>query len=167
MDAVEGTPQFHIWPSIRIVETVQADDFTTWSPLQCSGPFSAARYHLLPYFARFHWQLAVFDRSQQVIARYDSAWQDGTDRLTFTILQNWLDSNGGNPYRHSYEYTIVKATPVPTNAHDTGIVVLWVAKQLLYGKDLDNAPVDWEPERSSAMEPIRVEDDFDDFIDYD
>lgn len=56
---------------------------------------------------------------------------------------------------------------MPTNAHDTGIVVLWVAKQLLYGKDLDNAPVDWEPERSSAMEPIRVEDDFDDFIDYD
>jgi len=111
-NATDSASQFHVWPSIRIIETTQADDSATWSPLRCSISSSAARYHILPYFARFHWQLAMFDQNEQVIARYDSAWPDGTDRFTFTVLQRWLDSNGGNPRQDPYEYTMVKVSPL-------------------------------------------------------
>ncbi|KAK3669526.1 hypothetical protein LTR78_010580 [Recurvomyces mirabilis] len=166
VDADDCRLKFHIWPSIRLVDAALDDDTATWSPQLCSTFLNNARYQVLPYFASYHWQLAVFDQMNHVIARYDSAWQDGYDRFTFSMLQKWLRSSGGNPFDRPYEYNMVKSTPVPDNAHNTGIVVWWVAKQLMCGKDLSEPPADWEHERSSAMQSLRQDDDFDLFIDY-
>ncbi|KAK1093102.1 hypothetical protein LTR48_003002 [Friedmanniomyces endolithicus] len=166
VDVEDWRLEFHVWPSIRLVDTTLDDDTATWSPQLCSTFLNNARYQVLPYFASYHWQLAVFDQINHVIARYDSAWQDGYDRFTFSVLQNWLHSSGGNPFDRPYEYNMIKSTPVPDNAHNTGIVVWWVAKQLMCGKDLSEPPADWEHERSSAMQSLRQDDDFDLFVDY-
>ncbi|KAK0866260.1 hypothetical protein LTR87_015070 [Friedmanniomyces endolithicus] len=166
-DAEDRPSQFHIWPCITIVETTLGDHTAIWSPQSSSIRMSTARYQMLPYFASYHWQLAVFDQSQHVVARYDSAWQHGTDRFTFTVLQKWFLSHGGNSCQSSYEYTMVKTTPVPENAHNTGIVVWWVAKQLIRGGNVDGLPADWECERSLAMESLREDSDFDVLVNYD
>lgn len=81
-----GPSEFHIWQSIIIVEPSLGDKTATWLPEGSLVSFNHARYHILPYFASYHWQLAVFDQFQGVIARYDSAWVDGTDRSTFSVL---------------------------------------------------------------------------------
>ncbi|KAK1043518.1 hypothetical protein LTR74_018411 [Friedmanniomyces endolithicus] len=110
-DAEDRLSQFHIWPSIRFVETTLGDDTATWSPQHCSTVLDTARYQVLPYFASYHWQLAVSDQIGHVIARYDCAWQDGCDRFTFAVLEKWLHSNGGNPFDRPYEYDMVKVSP--------------------------------------------------------
>lgn len=115
-DAGEQPSKFHVWPSIRIVYPIFGDDTATWSLRACSAPFNHSRYQVLPYFASYHWQLAVFDQVQHVITRYDSAWEDGTDRFTFSVLQKWLDSNGGNRCPNSYEYAMIKVgRPCPAS----------------------------------------------------
>lgn len=55
---------------------------------------------------------------------------------------------------------------MPTNTHDTGIVAWWVAKQLMCGKALVEAPTDWEHERALATESLWEENDFDALINY-
>jgi len=62
-DAEDRLSQFHIWPSIRFVETTLGDDTATWSPHHCSTVLDTARYQVLPYFASYHWQLPSSIRS--------------------------------------------------------------------------------------------------------
>lgn len=52
------------------------------------------------------------------------------------------------------------------HTHDTGIVVWWVAKQLMRGMALAVAPTDWEDERALATESLREDNDFDALINY-
>lgn len=62
---------------------------------------------------------------------------------------------------------VLQTTPVPVNAHNSGIVIWWVAKQLLRGKDLTEAPADWERETRFAMDLLHVQSSLDAFVNFD
>ena len=83
-------PGYYIWPSSCIIDPILGDDTSCWSPETWSAnAYSStetwARYHILPFFASQHWQLAIFDIVNHEILRYDSHWPDGTDRFTFSV----------------------------------------------------------------------------------
>ncbi|KAK1040970.1 hypothetical protein LTR74_018648 [Friedmanniomyces endolithicus] len=158
-----GLSGFHIWPSVIIVD----DESATWPPPIPPMSFSLARYHILPYFASYLWQLAVFDQLHYVISLYDSACIEDTNRSTFPILQKWHNSKGGNPKETPYSCIKVKTTPAPVNAPNCGIVIWLVAKQLLRGKDGTEAPPDWEREIWAAMDMLNVQRSLDAYMDFD